>query len=353
MRRNRHPFQRPPVTRFSVVLAGRASPVSAWTAWRVHRSSVDCGIVATVPKRDELAFVRDAFALEAEEAIEAGSLGFYGRVFCQCSLPYQDPGDLALWSRQAGRLSLTVQPAVVANPDGGGVVTRYPYGSLPRLLLIWLTTETVRTKDRRIILGESTSAFMRRIGLHVTGGRRGDIGRLRAQMERLFLSTIVCRYDDPAEGRAAASRYDVADSYQLWWDARGTHPGQGALLPSYVDLSERFFEEVLAHPVPVDLRAIELLRGSPLRLDIYVWLTYRMSYLRRRTAIPWEMLRYQFGSDRANDRQGRWRFRKDFETHLARVLVVYRDARVEATDAGLVLMPSRPHVAARVRRELL
>lgn len=306
-----------------------------------------------MPKRDDLAFVRDAFALEAEEALEAGSLGFYGRVFCQCSLPYQDPGDVALWSRQAGRLSLSVQPAVVADPSGGGgVVTRFPYGTLPRLLLIWLSTETVRTRERRVVLGESTSVFMRRIGLHVTGGRRGDIGRLRLQMERLFLSTIVCRFDDPAEGRAAASRYDVADAYQLWWDTR-VDPGQGSLLPSYVDLSERFFEEVLAHPVPVDLRAIELLRGSPLRLDIYTWLTYRMSYLRRRTEIPWEMLRYQFGSDRADDRRGRWRFRKDFEAHLARVLAVYRDARVEATDVGLVLAPSRSHVALRRLGELL
>ena len=316
----------------------------------VSSPPIHCGHarVAFVPKRDDLAFLRDAFALEAHEAAEAGSLAFYGRVFCQCSLPYQDPGDVAVWSRQAGRLSLSVQPAVVADPaGGGGVVTRYPYGTLPRLLLIWLTTETLRTKVRRVVLGESTSAFMRSIGLHVTGGRRGDIGRLRAQMERLFLSSIVCRFDDQAEGHAAASRYDVADAYQLWWDTRAD-PRQGTLLPSYVDLSERFFEEVLAHPVPVDLRAIELLRGSPLRLDIYTWLTYRMSYLRRRTEIPWDMLRYQFGSDRADDRQGRWRFRKDFEAHLARVLVLYRDARVETDESGLVLMPSRPHVPARI-----
>ena len=225
-------------------------------------------------------------------------------------------------------------------------VTRFPYGTLPRLLLVWLSTETVRTKECRLVLGDNTSAFMRRIGLHITGGRRGDIGRLRAQMERLFLSTIVCRYDDHGAGHAAASRYDVADAFQLWWDTRAD-PGQGSLLPSYVDLSERFFDDVLAHPVPVDLRAIELLRGSPLRLDIYTWLTYRMSYLRRRTEIPWDLLRVQFGSDRANDRQGRWRFRKDFEAHLARVLVVYRDARVETDERGIVLRPSSPHVTIR------
>ncbi len=110
-----------------------------------------------MPKRNEVAFVADALALETAEALSAGTLGFYGRVFCQCSLPYQDPGDLALWTREAGRLSLSVQPAVVRDPTSGALVARYPYGTLPRLLLLWLSTETVRTRERRLVLGDSTS----------------------------------------------------------------------------------------------------------------------------------------------------------------------------------------------------
>lgn len=312
--------------------------------------TVDAGRVATMPKRaDQLTFLADALALETEDALSAGSLGFYARVFCQCSLPYQDPGDVALWTRQAGRLSMTVQPAVVQDPATGKMVTGFPYGTLPRLLLIWLTTETLRTKERRLVLGDNASAFMRQIGLHITGGTRGDIGRLKNQMERLFLSTITSRVDAPEKGRIEASKYHVADDLRLWWDARAAPTGQGSLLPSFVDLSERFYEDVLLHPVPLDLRAIELLRGSPLRLDIYAWLTYRMSYLSRRTEIPWELLRFQFGSDRANDRQGRWRFRKDFENHLAQVLTVYRDARVETDERGIVLSPSRPHVQRKAK----
>ena len=56
---------------------------------------------------------------------------------------------------------------------------------------------------------------------------------LRARMERPVLCTVVCRFDAPAEGRAAAGRFDVADSYApCWWDARsdprqGTLPGPG------------------------------------------------------------------------------------------------------------------------------
>ena len=71
---------------------------------------------------------------------------------------------------------------------------------------------------------------MRWIGLHVTGGQRGDTGRPWARMERPVLCTVVCRFDAAAEGRAAGGRFDVADSYApSWWDAR-SDPRQGTLL---------------------------------------------------------------------------------------------------------------------------
>ncbi len=40
-----------------------------------------------------------------------------------------------------------------------------PYGTYPRLLLAWLNTEAVRTKERTIILGHSLSEFMRQLDL--------------------------------------------------------------------------------------------------------------------------------------------------------------------------------------------
>ena len=117
-----------------------------------------------------------------------------------------------------------------------------------------------------------------------------------------------------------------------------------------VRLSGDFFDEVTQHPVPLDLGALRALRGSPLRLDIYCWLTYRMSYLGRRTEIPWPSLRAQFGSNLADTKQGRARFRLEFERHLREVLVVYRDANVEVSTGGIVLLPSSTHVAPALSR---
>lgn len=93
--------------------------------------------------------------------------------------------------------------------------------------------------------------------------------------------------------------------------------------------------------IPVDLRPLRLLKRSPLAIDIYLWLTYRMSYLQRPCLIPWEALRNQFGADYVRPRD----FRQRFLGSLRRVLRVYPRARVFHAARELWLFPSRPHVA--------
>ena len=67
-----------------------------------------------------------------------------------------------------------------------------PYGSIPRLLVSWVTTEAVRTRCPVLELGPSLSAFMAELGLTPTGGQWGTITRLRDQMTRLFASSVTC-----------------------------------------------------------------------------------------------------------------------------------------------------------------
>ncbi len=146
----------------------------------------------------------------------------------------------------------------------------------------------------------------------------------------------------------AAQFLQVASRYELWWSERA--PDQTALLPSFVRLSDEFFEEVTNRPVPLDMQALRLLKGSPMRLDLYVWLTYRMSYLRRPTPVTWDQLRLQFGTQ-AQNRAARYAFKNHFLGHLTRVLAVYPAAQVEETETGR-LSPSRPHVSRNGRRSL-
>jgi len=57
-----------------------------------------------------------------------------------------------------------------------------------------------------------------------------------------------------------------------------------------VVLSREIFQEITLSAGPVDLRAVHLLKDSPLALDINVWLT---SYLRRMCLIPGKRQAYR------------------------------------------------------------
>lgn len=218
-----------------------------------------------------------------------------------------------------------------------------PYGVIPRLLLMWVSTEAVRTRERRLVLGDNLTNFMRQLDMVPTGGRWGSIARLREQSRRLFTTNISCIYE--GNDRSGETGFRIADSHLLWWDPQS--PNQRNLFLSTVTLSEVFFNEAVQHPVPLDMRALKALKKSPLAIDIYVWITYRMSSLRRATRIPWESLKLQFGSSYPDTPQGKADFKRKFASALKRVEAVYSDLGGNAIPEAkhLVLHPAKSHIA--------
>jgi len=253
----------------------------------------------------------------------------------QATMPHSaQPGNE--FSRTNGRLHVSILA-----PSEVGL----PYGSYPRLLLAWLTTEAVKTKNPTLYLGESLSEFMAKLGLMPTGGRWGTIPRLRDQADRLFKS-FVTAYETTQDGersRSSGGNITVADDWDLWWDPSSA-VDQGSLFQSWVKLSDRFFGQITDRPVPLDLRAIRVLKKSPLALDLYAWSTYRMSYLGQRTEIPWEALQMQFGADYAGTPEGNRNFKKKLIAALRKVSTVYPELRASEGDHGLILLPSPSHV---------
>jgi len=294
-------------------------------------------------RSSDVAFVGRAVELWEEP----GERGYHPRLFCQLALPYKDPGELPFWERRNGDFTLTIRPAVETGPDRRRRVG-YPYGTVPRLLLSWLATEVVRTREQEIVLGDSLASFMRDLGMGAaTGGRTGTITRLRRQMNRLFDAAISAGFDgDPT--RDVGHNFMIATAKSLWWSSSDRNADQMALLPSTVRLSDEFYRELIEHPVPVDLDALRLLQVSPLRLDIYAWLTHRNSYAKRRSKITWAQLHGQFGSNTPSDTwRGRAKFRELFTRQLGYVLAVYPSARVDVLPEGLMVHPAPPHVQRR------
>jgi hypothetical protein len=273
--------------------------------------------------------INQALAIEDEQAQDAGALGFMARAMVQATLPHRKVEGNE-FERRNGSFTLTLQA-----PSKIGL----PYGSIPRLLLAWVTTEAVKTKSRELELGGSMAAFMAELGLTPTGGANGSITRLKNQTRRLFSATITAAYEDGEQ--VADMGYRLADKSVLWWHSKD--PEQAGLWKSTVTLSDHFFNEVIDRPVPIDMRAVKALKQSPMALDIYTWLTYRASYLKRPTVIPWSSLALQFGSDYSRLRA----FKEAFLQELKKVVLVYGQVQVEATELGLIVKPSMTHITRK------
>ena len=56
--------------------------------------------------------------------------------------------------------------------------------------MIHLCTEAVRRQTATIPIADSMSAFMRELGLSVTGGAKGTIGRFKEQLNRLAAARL-------------------------------------------------------------------------------------------------------------------------------------------------------------------
>lgn len=293
---------------------------------------------------------------DIEDAKQAGALGFMARALVMATMPYKDPKTDA-FTRKNGEFRLRI----VAGYEGG-----IPFGIYPRLLLAWVTTEAVRNQSPVIKLGDSLRVFLRDV-MEVrssSGGSRGTATRVSEQMKRLFGSLITAQYTGPNLGNGSKSfklrNVMIADDLDIDgedWTLDENNGADNALWrpqdqneagkwQSTVRLSQNFFQECIDRPVPIDLRAYKSLRGSPLAMDVYNWLTYRMSYTERRTRpIPWVSLMLQLGSNyRTNPSQAERDFRKAFLKALNTVKLVYPQAQFDVKDNGLVLIPSPTHI---------
>ncbi len=254
--------------------------------------------------------------------------GFTSRLLIQATMPHRKTSKTE-HVRRNGDLAI----CMLAKRDTG-----LPYGTYPRLILAGITTEVIQNPShpRELDLG-GLCEFMRSLGLTPTGGKQGSIRRLRDHMKRLFSCSISWTYENGNSW--LYENVSPVEHAELWWDTKE------AELDSFVRLSVAFHKEILAHNVPLDLptlRALAQTRSS-LALDIYSWLTHRMSYLTQEVDIAWATLAMQFGSEYRNLQD----FRTKFLEQLRIVKSLYPAVRVVESPGGLTLWPSLTHVSKR------
>ena len=270
-------------------------------------------------------------------------LGFMARLMALCSLPRSNPGQRKEYVRRNGPYTLGMS---------AGIGNKLPFGNLPRLLLAWVCTEAVRTQCRELILGRSLSEFMRKLDVisSDSGGSWGIRTRLKNQMDRLFSTTVSLIYEN--ERVTAKMISPVASLSEFWWDPK--RPDERMLWESKIELGEKFFNEIIRHPVPLDMNTLKALKRSSLGLDWYMWLTYRTFGLTRPMRLSWKQLYRQFGADpaKADDKFTVRNFRKDCLRELKKIKLAWPDLNYRTAKGVLILSPSRPVIPPIEQRGL-
>lgn len=290
---------------------------------------------ASIRKRDTKIIA--AAAQIATEPPSGEDMAFMHAIMCQVGLPRSKVDGLE-FERQCGNAALSVAAGKLW--DGKQFVQQpIPYGPLPRLMLAWMNTFAVRHKTPEIPVGNSASDFLRMLGKASTGGKNGTYTMFRKQVQALSACRMTLGFN--AAGKAYTYDGKPIKQFEAWLNATSDQP---SLWPGFVTFSEDYFSTLIGHAVPLDIRALTVLKGSALAMDVYTTLADRLHRISGRPVIlHWSNVRDQFGQE-YKGKDADKDFKKKFLPALRDALAVYPTANVKQVTGGLLLLPSPPPI---------
>lgn len=246
---------------------------------------------------------------------------FQHSVLCQTFLPYRNPGEeVRVWQQKQGNVTLAVQAISTLNPQNNDFeFFGLPYGAKARLILAHLNSEAVKTQQPLIDVEKTMTGFIKKIGLS-TDGR--TVREVKEQLARLSSSLISMGYSDGERGMQV--NVMIAKAFDIWFPK---NENQRVAWNSKIQLTDEYFNSLVKHAIPLDIRALAALSHNAMALDIYVWLAQRLHRVPpgKPQFISWLQTKEQFGQgyDRMDN------FKQVFRRTLASVLTQYRTARID------------------------
>jgi hypothetical protein len=174
-------------------------------------------------------------------------------------------------------------------------------------------------------------------GMH-KGGK--EYRRLVAAFERIFGATIFFGSDTLGDKTRVIqrSRFSFFNEARIWYSRATEQYPVSDQLENVIVLSDEFYREITAHPIPTDLEAVKVLAGSPAVLDLFMWLSYRCFLAKAKESIPLfgtYGLANQIGSiEYARSR----RFREKLEEWLDSIRMLWPECPVRISADGRSLM---------------
>ena len=281
--------------------------------------------------------------LDAREQIMEGRPDrndFLHTVLCQVGMPRRKTEERT-FERHSGHVSVLLEAGRLWDGQRWKELP-LPYGTAPRLVMVHVSSEAVRTQSRTVNVGDSVRQFLLRLGLGDGGGPRGGYTVFRQQIEALAACRLMIGMQ--SEGRVVTVDAKPIQRFEAWLSTAGD---QRTLWPGVLELSSEFFETLTRHAVPLDYRALAALRHSSLGLDLYTWLAHRLCRINRPQGVrlSWNNLREQFGQEYKTSKD----FKREFRNMLRQVCAVYPEARISDVIGGIHLHYSpAPMSATRI-----
>ena len=181
---------------------------------------------------------------------------------------------------------------------------------------------------------------MRTLGVYSSDGKAYT--RLRNQMRRLFNAHVRLIYKDEHGEQFVSSA--IADRGEFWWNPK--RPAESTLWESKIELGEKFFQEIIRHPVPLDMNTLTALKRCSLGLDLYLWLAYRTYALHAPLRLSWRQLYQQFGTnpDKASNKFIVRNFRQNVLRELKKVKLAWPGLNYRLGKGVLFILPSKPTI---------
>lgn len=268
--------------------------------------------------------------------------GYLHSAFAVMSLPASRPKDETQpIVRNDGEYTLMIAPRHKL-VNGEPVMLGVPYGPTPRLILMYVMTQAIKSKMREIELASSFRDWLRSLGKKsFGGGERGQMSLVRQHLDRL----MHCEWTIKWEGQETdKGRPFAIEQISLMKRAAGyeTDDGVGDLR---ITLTQDFFESLVDHPVPFNWVAVKHMSSSAMALDLYTYLAHRLPRVGNRPVhLSWQQLKVHFGTDTQSMTRFRQMVRQAWENFVS---PAYPEALVDFSGRIIKLEKSPPPIPFR------
>ena len=285
---------------------------------------------------------------EIQAALFGRDIGYHHGVMMQCFMPQKRlPEGQTTFQSIHGRSSLLMRAGLLADVNEAHrfVQCGVPFGAKARIIMPYIVGYAVQRRTPVIDMGRSLRRFMETVHMPI-GGRSGKA--ITEQVNNIAAADILL--GEWSDERVLTKYRRVASEITFWLERK---PNQLTFWNPEMVLSNEFYEAIQTRRVPVDMEHLIKLAGSPRRMDLYCWLSYRLPNMMagKGVAVPLTYLQPVLAPDMDADASTRL-FKQRLKSDLKVVANVYSGFNVKVQGDVLWLNKSAPPISPKITRQV-